>query len=109
MYTGIDDGWVSMRFADTGTGMDAETLSRIFDPFYTTKDSGKGTGLGLAIVHQICDTHGGKVYVDSEPGVGTEFRINFPMIEDTEDFRKGTTKVIRTAEIRERLDQQTEE
>ena len=109
VYTGIDDGWVSMRFADTGTGMDAETLSRIFDPFYTTKESGKGTGLGLAIVHQICDTHGGKVYVDSEPGVGTEFRINFPMIEDTEDFRKGTTKVIRTAEIRERLDQQTEE
>ena len=109
VYTGVDDGWVSMRFADTGTGMDAETLSRIFDPFYTTKESGKGTGLGLAIVHQICDTHGGKVYVDSEPGVGTEFRINFPMVEDREDFRKGTTKVIRTAEIRERLDQQTEE
>lgn len=109
VYTGIDDGWVSMRFSDTGTGMDAETLSRIFDPFYTTKESGKGTGLGLAIVHQICDTHGGKVYVDSEPGVGTEFRINFPMVEDNEDFRKGTTRVIRTDEIRERLDQQTED
>ena len=109
VYTGVDDGWVSMRFSDTGTGMDAETLSRIFDPFYTTKESGKGTGLGLAIVHQICDTHGGKVYVDSEPGVGTEFRINFPMVEDNEDFRKGTTRVIRTDEIRERLDQQTEE
>jgi hypothetical protein len=59
-------------------------------------------------VHQICDTHGGKVYVDSEPGVGTEFRINFPMIEEDEDFRKGTTKVIRSDEIKERLDQQTE-
>ena len=107
--TRIEDGWVAMRFSDTGTGMDAETLSRIFDPFYTTKESGKGTGLGLAIVHQICDTHGGKVYVDSEPGVGTEFRINFPMIEDKEEFRKGTTKVIRTAEIRERLDNESEE
>ncbi len=106
--TRIEDGWVALRFKDTGTGMDAETLSRIFDPFYTTKESGKGTGLGLAIVHQICDTHGGKVYVDSEPGVGTEFRINFPMIEGDEDFRKGTTKVIRSDEIRERLDQQTE-
>ena len=106
--TRIEDGWVAMRFKDTGTGMDAETLSRIFDPFYTTKESGKGTGLGLAIVHQICDTHGGKVYVDSEPGVGTEFRINFPMVEDNEDFRKGTTKVIRADEIRERLDRQTE-
>lgn len=106
--TRIEDGWVALRFKDTGTGMDAETLSRIFDPFYTTKESGKGTGLGLAIVHQICDTHGGKVYVDSEPGVGTEFRINFPMVEDEEDFRKGTTKVIRADEIRERLDQQTE-
>ena len=106
--TRIEDGWVAMRFKDTGTGMDAETLARIFDPFYTTKESGKGTGLGLAIVHQICDTHGGKVYVDSEPGVGTEFRINFPMVEDDDDFRKGTTKVIRADEIRERLDQQTE-
>ena len=107
--TRVENGWVSMRFKDTGTGMDAETLARIFDPFYTTKESGKGTGLGLAIVHQICDTHGGKVYVDSEPGVGTEFRINFPMIEEDEDFTKGTTRVIRTAEIRERLDQQTED
>ena len=106
--TKIEDGWVSMRFSDTGTGMDADTLARIFDPFYTTKESGKGTGLGLAIVHQICDTHGGKVYVDSEPGVGTEFRINFPMIDEG-DFKKGTTKVIRATEIRERLDQQPDD
>ncbi len=107
VFTKVEDGMVEMRFRDTGTGMDAETLSKIFDPFYTTKESGKGTGLGLAIVHQICDTHGAKVYVDSEPGVGTEFRIRFPMVEES-DFTKGTTRVIRTDEIRERLDQQTE-
>ena len=107
VFTKVEDGMVEMRFTDTGTGMDSETLSKIFDPFYTTKESGKGTGLGLAIVHQICDTHGAKVYVDSEPGVGTEFRIKFPMVE-TGDFTKGTTRVIRTAEIRERLDEQTE-
>lgn len=107
VFSRVEDGMVAMRFKDTGTGMDAETLSKIFDPFYTTKESGKGTGLGLAIVHQICDTHGAKVYVDSEPGVGTEFRINFPMVEET-DFTKGTTRVIKTDEIRERLDQQTD-
>ena len=107
VFTKVEDGMVEMRFTDTGTGMDSETLSKIFDPFYTTKESGKGTGLGLAIVHQICDTHGAKVYVDSEPGVGTEFRIRFPMVE-TGDFKKGTTRVIKTAEIRERLDEQTE-
>lgn len=68
-----------LRFKDSGCGMDTETLSRIFDPFYTTKESGKGTGLGLAIVAQIVETHGGKIYVDSEPGRGTEFRIYIPL------------------------------
>ena len=70
---------VIMRFRDTGCGMDAETVTKIFDPFYTTKESGKGTGLGLAIVAQIVETHGGRIYVDSEPGKGTEFRISLPV------------------------------
>ena len=78
--TRISGEEVVLRFKDSGCGMDTETLSRIFDPFYTTKESGKGTGLGLAIVAQIVETHGGKIYVDSEPGKGTEFRIYIPLI-----------------------------
>ena len=70
---------ILMRFKDNGCGMDAETVTKIFDPFYTTKESGKGTGLGLAIVAQIVETHGGRIYVDSEPGKGTEFRISLPV------------------------------
>ena len=77
--TRISGEEVVLRFKDNGCGMDTETMSRIFDPFYTTKESGKGTGLGLAIVAQIVEIHGGKIYVDSEPGEGTEFRIYIPL------------------------------
>ena len=78
--TRISGEEVVLRFKDNGCGMDTDTMSRIFDPFYTTKESGKGTGLGLAIVAQIVETHGGKIYVDSEPGAGTEFRIYIPLV-----------------------------
>lgn len=77
--TRISGEEVVIRFKDNGCGMDTETVARIFDPFYTTKESGKGTGLGLAIVAQIVETHNGKIYVDSEPGKGTEFRIYIPL------------------------------
>ena len=109
--TRVDGGRINMIFKDTGCGMDAETLARIFDPFYTTKESGKGTGLGLAIVAQIAETHGGKVYVDSTPGEGTEFRISFPVVE--EEIKQGVsaktmakTKVISSEEIRRQLREQ---
>ena len=71
---------IAVSIRDTGTGMDAETVSRIFDPFYTTKESGKGTGLGLAIAAQVVETHSGRIYVDSQLGVGTEFRIVLPVV-----------------------------
>ncbi len=79
--TKVEGDDIALRFKDNGPGMDAETVAKIFDPFYTTKESGKGTGLGLAIVAQIVDTHGGHIYVDSHPGEGTEFKITFPIIE----------------------------
>ncbi|MBQ0041125.1 MAG: HAMP domain-containing histidine kinase [Clostridiales bacterium] len=72
-----EDGKLIVQFIDNGPGMDAETVSKIFDPFFTTKESGKGTGLGLAIIAQIAETHNAKIYVDSELGKGTEFRVVF--------------------------------
>lgn len=69
---------VIAAITDTGTGIAAEDLPRIFDPFYTTKEVGEGAGLGLATVHAIVTRHGGKVTVTSEPGQGTTLVIALP-------------------------------
>jgi two-component system sensor histidine kinase PilS (NtrC family) len=68
-----DQSSVSWRVRDSGRGIAAENLRRIFDPFYTSRQG--GTGLGLAIVHRIVENHGGRVHVQSEPGKGTVFEI----------------------------------
>jgi PAS domain S-box-containing protein len=69
---------IRLEVADTGVGIAAENLHRIFDPFYTTKAPGQGTGLGLSVVHSVVRRHGGDITVDSTPGVGTTFRIDLP-------------------------------
>lgn len=73
-----EEGGVRMEVRDTGTGIPADALNRIFDPFFSTKKRGQGTGLGLAVVSQIVRNHGGRVDVWSEPGVGTRFEIVWP-------------------------------
>jgi two-component system, cell cycle sensor histidine kinase and response regulator CckA len=70
---------VCVNVHDTGVGMSAETLEHIFDPFFTTKESGKGTGLGLSCVYSIVRQAGGTIDVESEPGIGSRFRVYFPL------------------------------
>jgi len=70
-----------VEIADTGSGIPPEQLSRIYDPFFTTKDIGKGTGLGLSITYGIVHEHGGTITCDSQVGQGTRFSIRLPLAE----------------------------
>ncbi len=75
------DNWVEVVVEDNGCGIPEENLSKIMDPFFTTKPVGKGTGLGLSIVHKIVQEHGGQVLIDSKEGVGTRITLGFPIRE----------------------------
>jgi signal transduction histidine kinase len=71
-----EDNRIEIKVSDTGCGIPGEDLSRIFDPYFTSKSS--GTGLGLTIAHNIMEAMGGQILVENRPGQGTTFRITIP-------------------------------
>lgn len=78
--TSVNDAAARVEIGDTGCGIPEENLARIYDPFFTTKGAKKGTGLGLSITYGIVKEHGGSIGVLSQPGQGTRFQLDFPLV-----------------------------
>jgi signal transduction histidine kinase len=76
------DGWVSISFRDTGCGISAENMDKLFTPFFTTKEEVKGVGLGLAVSYGIIERHGGRIEVQSEVGKGSTFTVYLPAYKE---------------------------
>ncbi|MBW2323200.1 MAG: histidine kinase [Deltaproteobacteria bacterium] len=91
LSTGGDDDYIRVTVADTGVGMTSEQMSKIFLPFYTTKEAGKGTGLGLSVSLSVVESLGGRIEVQSTPHVGSSFTVILP-INEPGDFEHGANE-----------------
>ena len=78
-----------MRFADSGPGVSEESLNKIFDPFYTTKDPGLGTGLGLSVCYRIVEGLGGTISAESQPGKGMTIIVKLPLFSEKKSKKEG--------------------
>jgi len=95
MHPGAKPGsYALLSVSDTGHGMDKETLNHIFEPFYTTKGVGQGTGLGLATVYGVVKQHDGYITCDSEPGVGTTFKVYLPVTKAERESQSSIGKLV---------------
>ena len=102
-YPNLKPGpYIKLTVADSGPGIQAQDLDRIFEPFFTTKEKGAGTGMGLAVVHGIVTSHGGDIFVRSEPGQGARFTVFLPalkkrvesVIRDDKPIPTGTERIL---------------
>jgi PAS domain S-box-containing protein len=91
LSTSVDRDMAVLSVADSGVGMPPDVVDRIFEPFFTTKGDG-GSGLGLAVVFGVVENHGGKIEVDSKPGVGTTITLRFPLASITPEMPQAQTR-----------------
>lgn len=87
-HKNISGDWLELSVSDTGHGMEEEVLSRIFEPFYTTKEVGKGTGLGLSMMHTLVENHHGHMLIETEIEKGTTFQLLFPPYKTPKDEKQ---------------------
>lgn len=85
--------YILLKVSDTGKGIEQTVIDRVFDPFFTTNDIGEGSGMGLSIVHGVVKSHGGEIFVDSQPNKGTTFSLYFPVKEAIKKTSRMSKKV----------------